>query len=318
MPDRGDHRVEREHDVEHHDLHEHRRVGVRRRARTSRPRGPRACRGSRCVLLATRNRPPTIRTRSRPVTSLATSGTVNSGSVSPMIQERREQQQDAHDHRERRGRCGRRPACCSAGSFPTRIEMKTMLSMPRTISSAVSVRNAIQDCGSDTTPCSCSLSPAGRVAAGPHGTREPRVRARSGVARGSGAALALERLDLELRPRPGRWKSVGRRVLRRERLEVGQQRLHPRELHAAEEGRGRLARRVPRSCRGRPAARAPRRCGAPAPSRRCGRSGAWPSVDAAADHHEVLRHRLAADLAHAALEAERRRCGAGRSRSGSR
>ncbi len=32
----------------------------------------------------------------------------------------------------------------SGGSFPARIEMKTMLSMPSTISSTVSVRRAIQ------------------------------------------------------------------------------------------------------------------------------------------------------------------------------
>ena len=38
----------------------------------------------------------------------------------------------------------------------------------------------------------------------------------------------------------------------------------------------------------------------------------------AADHDEVLRNRLAADLAHAALEAQARRCDGGRTRSGSR
>ena len=37
---------------------------------------------------------------------------------------------------------------CSGGSRPTRIEMKMMLSMPSTISSADSVTNAIQACGS--------------------------------------------------------------------------------------------------------------------------------------------------------------------------
>ena len=37
--------------------------------------------------------------------------------------------------------------CSPAGSFPDRIEMKMMLSMPRTISSTVSVRSAIQVSG---------------------------------------------------------------------------------------------------------------------------------------------------------------------------
>ena len=60
------------------------------------------------------------------------------------------------------------PACCEAGSFPTRIEMKTMLSMPRTISSAVSVRNAIQDCGSDIHSM-LGLSVSLRARGGPRG-----------------------------------------------------------------------------------------------------------------------------------------------------
>ena len=34
--------------------------------------------------------------------------------------------------------------CWASGSLPARIEMKTMLSMPRTISSAMRVANAIQ------------------------------------------------------------------------------------------------------------------------------------------------------------------------------
>jgi hypothetical protein len=38
-------------------------------------------------------------------------------------------------------------ACWCSGSFPERIEMKTMLSIPSTISSAVSVANAIHMSG---------------------------------------------------------------------------------------------------------------------------------------------------------------------------
>ncbi len=40
-------------------------------------------------------------------------------------------------------------ACCSGGSLPVRIEMKMMLSMPRTISSVVSVARATQALGSE-------------------------------------------------------------------------------------------------------------------------------------------------------------------------
>src|SRR4051812_39811547 len=38
--------------------------------------------------------------------------------------------------------------CCSLGNFPARIEMKTMLSMPKIISSTVNVTRLIQICGS--------------------------------------------------------------------------------------------------------------------------------------------------------------------------
>ena len=41
-------------------------------------------------------------------------------------------------------------ARCASGSRPTSIEMKMMLSTPRTISSAVSVKSAIHACGSDS------------------------------------------------------------------------------------------------------------------------------------------------------------------------
>src|SRR5690242_15900071 len=39
--------------------------------------------------------------------------------------------------------------CWGGGSFPTRIEMKMMLSSPRTISSSDKVRKASQFCGSE-------------------------------------------------------------------------------------------------------------------------------------------------------------------------
>ena len=44
----------------------------------------------------------------------------------------------------------------SAGSLPDRIEMNTMLSMPRTISSAVRVSRAIQISGSSSQSTSAS------------------------------------------------------------------------------------------------------------------------------------------------------------------
>ena len=97
------------------------------------------------VLLASRNRPPTIRIRSRPDTGWLK--TVNSGEVRRMIQ--------ASDSSSRmrmimaRARPIVRPFWrCSAGSLPARIEMKMMLSIPRTISRAVNVINAIHAWGS--------------------------------------------------------------------------------------------------------------------------------------------------------------------------
>ena len=39
---------------------------------------------------------------------------------------------------------------CCGGSLPTRIEMKMMLSIPRTISREVNIKNAIQTLGSNS------------------------------------------------------------------------------------------------------------------------------------------------------------------------
>ena len=58
--------------------------------------------------------------------------------------------------------------------------------------------------------------------------------------------------------------------------------------------------------RDRSAARPPRGSAAPASSRRAGRTSRRSRRDAAADHHEVLRHGARSDLAQAALEADRR------------
>ena len=61
----------------------------------------------------------------------------------------REQQRDARQHRERQAGDARRLAAAPAAGGSTRIEMKMMLSMPRTISSSDSVTNAIHAWGSD-------------------------------------------------------------------------------------------------------------------------------------------------------------------------
>ena len=69
--------------------------------------------------------------------------TTNSGAVSRIIQVIDQQQRDADEHRQRQADLAR-PRALLGGSLPARIEMKTMLSMPRTISSTVSVASAIQ------------------------------------------------------------------------------------------------------------------------------------------------------------------------------
>src|SRR6266705_6626972 len=88
------------------------------------------------VLLASRNRPPAIRIRSRPENGRPR--TWNSGAVRRMIHasaaSRAMRVTIAPANPTRRAR-----ACCAAGSLPARIEMKMMLSMPSTISSTVSV-----------------------------------------------------------------------------------------------------------------------------------------------------------------------------------
>ena len=94
-----------------------------------------------CTLFHSRKRPPPMRMRSRPEMSLPDDGeqrlgqrmTHASESSSPM----RVSIANARPSVRARWRC------CS-GSRPTSIEMKTMLSTPSTISSAVSVTSAIQ------------------------------------------------------------------------------------------------------------------------------------------------------------------------------
>src|SRR5690606_32248123 len=96
------------------------------------------------VALPMRNRPPPIRIRSRHENAWPNSE--NRGAVSPMIHA-------IMNSRPRRVTAApRMPSLrarsrCASGSLPARIEMKMMLSMPRTSSSAVSVASAIQISG---------------------------------------------------------------------------------------------------------------------------------------------------------------------------
>ena len=100
------------------------------------------------VLFQIRNRPPRIRIRSRPETSKP--NTVNSGSTRPTIQastSNRATRMNIAMNKPRRRAISRR----SRGNLSTRIEMKMMLSMPSTSSSAVSVANAIQASGESSS-----------------------------------------------------------------------------------------------------------------------------------------------------------------------
>ena len=115
---------------------------------------------------------------------------------------------------------------------------------------------------------------------------------------------------------PRSMKSAGIAVPGRERLEVGQHRLDAGEIDAAEEAARRLARRaLVRVERDQPLQRlGTRRAGILAASRPNVRASL---VDAAADHHEVLRHRPCRRPCGRCPEIRCRRRGAGRIRSGS-
>jgi hypothetical protein len=63
----------------------------------------------------------------------------------------RAEQAEAHAEGADRGRCGGSGRASPAGSLPTRIEMKMMLSRPSTISRTESVSRLIQTSGTDTT-----------------------------------------------------------------------------------------------------------------------------------------------------------------------
>ena len=130
--DGGDHRVEREHDVEQHDLHDDR--GERRRD----PRADVALLAFELVVNLVRRLGDQEQAADEQdqiaARELVAETTVKSGAVSRMIQVSDSSSSDAHDHRRHRP-MRRARSCCSAGSLPARIEMKMTLSMPSTISS---------------------------------------------------------------------------------------------------------------------------------------------------------------------------------------
>ena len=94
-----------------------------------------------------RNRPPTSRIRSRPENPWSSS--VSSGCVRRITQVMesssitRVTKAPASPNDRARG-------CCATGSRPLRMEMKMMLSMPRTTSSTESVKSEIHAFGSDS------------------------------------------------------------------------------------------------------------------------------------------------------------------------
>ena len=111
-----------------------------------------------CVALAIRNRPPPIRMMSRHEN--AWPSTENSGAVRPTIQAM------ASSNASRVTAASRMPMLrallrCAGGTFAARIEMKMMLSMPSTSSSAVRVASAIQSSGFASWSMGCGSEGCG-------------------------------------------------------------------------------------------------------------------------------------------------------------
>ena len=110
------------------------------------------------VALAIRNKPPPIKMMSRQEISIAKNE--NRGEVRPTSQV------SANSIAIRKMKASERPmrrahSAASGVQRDTRIEMKTMLSMPRTISSAVSVASAAQVFGSERSLSIFRDQPAG-------------------------------------------------------------------------------------------------------------------------------------------------------------
>ena len=96
------------------------------------------------VDLTSRNNPPPISTKSRPLKSRAS--TLNSGLVSPMIQLRLRSSSMRVNIASASPIIRARPRCAS-GKRPHKIAIKMILSMPSTISSPVSVARLIHASG---------------------------------------------------------------------------------------------------------------------------------------------------------------------------
>ena len=139
--DGGDDGVEREDDVEERDLDEHaaERDALRRR-RDPAPPGPSRLSWISRSLFQIRNSPPTIQDQVAAGDLL--SRTVNSGSVSRMIHAIDSSSRIRMTIASIEPEPPRPRLLVLAGSLPARMLMKMMLSMPRTISSAVNVTRA--------------------------------------------------------------------------------------------------------------------------------------------------------------------------------
>ena len=97
------------------------------------------------MLFQIRNKPPKIKIKSRPEMSLP--NTLNKGSTKPTMKD------NSMSKPMRMNMAMNRPmrlasSRFSGGNLSTKMEMKMMLSMPSTSSSAVRVAKAIQACGS--------------------------------------------------------------------------------------------------------------------------------------------------------------------------
>src|SRR5258706_6676676 len=157
--------------------------------------------------------------RSRP--EISWRNTVNSGSTSPLIQASRNSS-PMRMNMARNNPILRASSRRASGTLSTSMEMKMMLSMPSTSSSAVSVKKAIQAWGSDNSSIASpgSLCPSVRRLGVIH--RGPALRGR--VQRSLLAAHALDRDRvqgdlIDARIKALRALPVLLRVLRHERVE---------------------------------------------------------------------------------------------------
>src|SRR5512133_3927912 len=192
------------------------------------------------VAFPTRKSPPESRMRSRPETPWPRNE--KSSRVSP-ITHVMAKRSPSRVTRATTSPSLRAPGCCSFGRRPERMDRKTMLSTPRTISISASVASEIQASGersrSSMAGSNCPITGSLSSVRTPRGSSPLRHRGR-GSGRGSGRRLVAPRLRIgaqdELPPRL-------------HRLEVGD-RLGDREEQVRQAGlREQLARQLPRGPR---------------------------------------------------------------------